>query len=164
MGRWHRVEVCWTDRVPSEREERALVELLGRFDDQADVQIDGGGLRGDWRSPLVSLPAFLAMLHAYGHACRGRWLRYELGDEEAEIVERLAAAPWLTSAPEQLVEVGQLPLCDWQIRWLRRESRRFGRWLPPLPRDPPPVGPRGPRWLRRQGKTFPPVRGPRRFA
>ncbi len=130
MARWYRIQVQWTDRVPPLREQDRLRDLLLRLDYDAPP-IGDAGLDTDWRSPLVTLPCLLAILHCYGYPARGRWLLLDKWDsDEAEEEAQLAAMPWTTSTTDLFT------LRGWERDLLWYWSRRFARYLSPRTAEP----------------------------
>jgi hypothetical protein len=153
MGEWFHVEVRWTGAVPSERACADLSELLALLD--ADTRPDGvdpwdngvrithQGATGCWRNPTLGLSELLALFHAYGFACKGRWRlwSWERGLGQDEELALLQESPWISSVPDLGWLAGGY---DAQRRFLnvRDFSRRFARYLPAVPASPPASLPR----------------------
>ncbi len=126
-----RVEIRWCGAPPTgttlQRAHHALRTL-----DPSDAPLLGSAGPLEWRgSDEPMLLDALAVLHALGHPCFGRWTFYDAGlEDDDDINARLAAAPWYTSDPTRLGAMSA-PL----RRKLNDVSRRFARWLPsPAPR------------------------------
>lgn len=126
MAERYHTEIRW-EKAPGARDLARLNELLKRLDWDAP-DLTEAGMLDDWRSPLFRLSVVLAILHMYGHPCRGRQMLHPgWHDGKDEPVG------W-TDEPLEMSR-GYIDM-DYGTRRiglvidLLAFSRRFAKWLP----------------------------------